>query len=88
MDHNLESKRLQYNEYIEIYENDYEIKKHFAELDTTDETKEDVKDEDEDDDEDEDAELVETNEDIETKDLDESSTYSETTNWWSFLWGH
>ena len=83
MDHNLESLELRNNEYIEIGKNSYEIKKSY------------IEDSDEDSDDEkivhEDKEVKEENEDaeiVETKDLDDSSIYSETNNWWTFLWGH
>jgi hypothetical protein len=91
MDHNLESKELKHNEYIEIYEDTYEIKQTYNEVNeevnkTTEDTEDAI-----DTDNTEDAIDTDNTEDaeiIETKDLDESSTYSETTNWWSFLWGY
>lgn len=83
MDHNLESLELRHNEYIEIGKNSYEIKKSYIEDSDEDSDDEKIVDED--------KEVKEENEDaeiVETKDLDDSSTYSETNNWWTFLWGH
>ena len=83
MDHNLESLELRNNEYIEIGKNSYEIKKSYIEDSDEDSNDEKIVDED--------KEVKEENEDaeiVETKDLDDSSIYSETNNWWTFLWGH
>ena len=68
---------------IKARKNSYEIKKSYIEDSDEDTDDEKIVDED--------KEVKEENEDaeiVETKDLDDSSTYSETNNWWTFLWGH
>ena len=91
MDHDLESIDLSYDEYVEITTNGYVVKnindKHDDENDdeNDDDIKEEKKEEIQRDTEDEfETEIVYSND---SNDLDNSSTYSETTNWWSFIWG-